>query len=154
VSDQLALPRITAAAAVAFQQGVRLSHRHGDHIMAATNLPHALVHQVFSVEDWERCKFTSQAFADAAVSSLDLIAAANPAGDDPEPSFDWVRASNGKIPAAAIIPKHCDDLLMPCAVCSQAATPVQAAVHQYHMPIHDRLQASCTAQSAMPALVL
>lgn len=54
---------------------------------------HALVHQVFSVEDWERCKFTSKAFADAAVSSLDLIAAANPGGDDPEPSFDWVRAS-------------------------------------------------------------
>ena len=45
------------------------------------------------MEDWERCKFTSKAFGDAAVSSLDLIAAANPAGDDPEPSFDWVRAN-------------------------------------------------------------
>jgi hypothetical protein len=56
-----------------------------------------LMNQVFSVADWERCKFSSKAFGDAAVSSLDLIAAANPAGDDPEPSFDWVRASHRRV---------------------------------------------------------
>ena len=96
--------------------------------MAATNLPHALVHQVFSVEDWERCKFTSQAFADAAVSSLDLIAAANPAGDDPEPSFDWVRASINKL--HDVRRKHFAGLWMPCAVCTQAARTLQVAVNQ------------------------
>lgn len=82
--------------------------------MSAAHHPCALVHQVFSVEDWERCKFTSQAFADAAVSSLDLIAAANPGGDDPEPSFDWVRAAH-------VMLKHCADLLMPWTGCHTSA---------------------------------
>ena len=86
-----------------------------------------LVHQVFSVEDWERCKFTSKAFADAAVSSLDLIAAANPGGDDPEPSFDWVRASVTNFLLYMSYPSTA--LTCGCPVqYVQAATPLQVAV--------------------------